>query len=123
MSTNIRITRASSNKATHPLAAMSDIEEEVLGRPIPKPARRTTGKAVAAEKSTNAASDSEEVKLNNDKRALIIAQIAALEKLMREDELQAENDAAHPPAKKRIVLVAKSPIKCANLHLLCQMQV
>jgi hypothetical protein len=116
MSTNTRITRAS-NKDTHP--GMPDIDEDVLGRPIPKP-RRTKAQiaednaATAEKKSVKA----EEVKLNNEKRALLIDQIASLEKEMLDDEQQADKDAARPPAKKRIILVAQSltSSKRTNTH-------
>lgn len=116
MSTNTRITRAA-NKSTHP--GMPDIDEEVLGRPIPKP-RRTkaeivAGNLAAAEKRSMKA---EETRSNNEKRTVLIARIATLEKNMRDDELQDEKEAAHPPAKKRIELVVKSPIKGMNTHSL-----
>ena len=106
MSTNTRITRAS-NKDTHP--GMPDIDEDVLGRPIPKPRRTKVqiaedNAATAEKKSVKA----EEVKSNNEKRALLIDRIATLEKEMLEDEQQANKDAARPPAKKRIILVAQS---------------
>jgi hypothetical protein len=114
MSTNTRMTRAS-NKDTHP--GMPDIDEVVLGRPIPKP-RRTKAQiaadnAAAADKKSAKA---EEVKLNNEKRAHLIGQIATLEKRMHEDEQQADKEAAHPPAKKRIVLNTQPLSKCTNTH-------
>lgn len=112
---NTRVTRAA-NKSTHP--GTPDIDDEVMGRPIPKP-RRTKAQiaadnvATAEKKSTKA----EESKLNNEKRALLIAQIATLEKKMDDEEQQANSEAAHPPAKKRIVVMVKSPTKCTNLYL------
>jgi hypothetical protein len=115
MSTNTRVT-CSSNKDTHPGAP--DIDEEVLSRPIPKPRRTkvqiTADNAAAAEKKSVKA---EEVKLNNKKRTKLIKQIATLENQMHDDEQQGEREAAHPPAKKRIVLVEQPPSKCMNTHL------
>jgi hypothetical protein len=109
MSANTRVTRAS-NKDTHP--GVPDIDEEVLGRSIPKPRRTKTqiaaDNAAAAEKLSAKA---EEAKLNNEKRAHLIERIATLEKEMRDDEKQAEKEAAHPPAKKRTVLVTKPSSK------------
>jgi hypothetical protein len=115
MSTNTRTTRAS-NKSTHP--GMPDIDEEVLGRPIPKP-RRTKAQiaadnVAAAEKKSAKA---EEVKLDNKKKAQLLARIATLEKKMEDDEQQAEREAAHPPANKRIVMTVKTPTKGTNTHL------
>jgi hypothetical protein len=117
MSANIRLTRPS-NKDTHP--GTPDVDEEVLNRPIPKP-RRTKAQiaadnATAAEKSSAKA---EEAKLNNEKKLRLIEQIATLEKKMHDDEKQAEKEAAHPPAKKRTVLVtmSKPPSICMNAHL------
>lgn len=115
MSINTHATHAS-NKDTHPV--MPDVDEEVLGRPVPKP-RRTKAQiaadnAAAAEKKSSKA---ELVKLNNEKRTQLIERIALLEKNMHNDEQQAKSEAAHPPAKKRIVFVAKSPSKCMNTHL------
>ena len=109
-----RITHAS-NKDTHPGAP--DIDEEVLGRPILKP-RRTKAQVAA---DNTAASEkklvkAEEVKSNNEKRAHLIKWIATLEKEMHDDEQQADKEAAHPPAKKQIVLVAHSLGKCTNTH-------
>ena len=116
MSDNIRITRAS-NKSTHP--GTPDIDEEVLSRPMPKP-RRTKAQiaadnaAAAKMKSTKA----EEVRLNEEKKALLMAQIAALEKQMGDDEKQDEIDAAHPPAKKMVFVVKSPTVKGMNAHLL-----
>jgi hypothetical protein len=44
-------------------------------------------------------------------------QIATLEKKMHDEEQQADREAAHPPAKKGIILVAH-PLsgKCTNTH-------
>jgi hypothetical protein len=74
MSANICVTRPS-NKDTHP--RRPDIDEAVLGRPIPKPRRTKTqiaaDNATAAEKSSAKA---EEAKLNNEKRVQLIEQIA-----------------------------------------------
>ena len=114
MSTNTRMTCAS-NKSTHP--GMPNIDEEVLGRPIPKP-RRTKAQIAAdniapAEKKSMKA---KEVRLNNKKKAQLLAHIATLEKKMQDDEQQAEREAAHPPANKRIVMTVKSP-KRMNTHL------
>lgn len=115
MSTNTRVTRAS-NKDTHP--GIPDCDEEVLSRPVPKP-RRTKAQiaadnAAAAEKKSLKA---EQARLNNEKRTRLEKQIADLEKKMDDDEQQAEREAVHPPAKKRIVFVAKSPGKRMNTHL------
>lgn len=117
MSTNLntqRITRPS-NKSTHP--GIPDVDEEVLSRPIPKP--RRTKAQIAADNVTAAEKKSEkieEAKLNNEKRTLLIAKIAKLEKAMDDDEKQADREAAHPPVKKT-VFVVKSPIKCMNIRL------
>jgi hypothetical protein len=105
MSTNTRVTRPA-NKNSHP--GKPDIDEEVLGRPVPRP-RRTKAEisadnATAAEKKSTKA---EEAKLNNEKRVLLMERIATLEKRMEIDEQQAEREAAHPPAKERTVLVAQ----------------
>jgi hypothetical protein len=118
MSANIRVTRPS-NKNRHP--GNPDVDEEALSRPIPKP-RRTKAQiaadnATAAEKSSTKA---EEVKLNNERRAQLVEQIATLEKKMCDEEEQAESEAAHPPAKKRTVLVMKPQdptSKRMNTHL------
>jgi hypothetical protein len=112
MSANTRTTRAS-NKDTHP--GMPDIDEEVLGRPIPKP--RRTKAQVAADNAATAEKKSakaEEAKVINEKRAQLLQRIATLEKKMHDDEQQADKDAAHPPEKKRILLVAQS--KRTNTH-------
>jgi hypothetical protein len=114
MSSSTRITRPS-NKDTHP--GMPDIDEEVLGRPKPKP-RRTKAQiaadnAAAIEKKSAMA---EEVKLNNEKKALLVAQIATLEKKMHDDEELANTEAAHPPAKKRMVNVAEPLSKSMDTH-------
>ena len=97
MSANTRVTCAS-NKDTHP--GVPDIDEEVLGRLILKPRRMKTqtaaDNAAAAEKSSEKA---EEAKLDNEKRAQLIARIATLEKKMCDDEMQAEKEAAHPPGQ------------------------
>jgi len=116
MSANTRVTRAS-NKDTHP--GMPDVDEDVLGRPVPKP--RRTKAQIVAENATAAEKKSakaEEVKSNNNKRAQLIERIATLEKEMRDDEQQAESEAAHPPAKKRTALVTKPPTgsKRMNTH-------
>lgn len=116
MSTNTRVTRPA-NKSTHP--GMPDIDDEVMERPIPKPKRTkaqiAADNVVAAEKK---AAKAEEVRLNNEKKALLVARIASLEKKMLDDEEQASIEAACPPAKKRILMkVTKSPIKCTNVHL------
>lgn len=113
--TNNRVTRAS-NKSTHP--GVPDIDDEVLGRPLPKP-RRTKAQiaadnVAAAEKKVTKA---EEARLNKEKRDKLLKQIATLEKEMNDEEKQAEREAAHPPAKKRMVLVAKYPAKGTNTHL------
>ena len=105
MSTNTRVTRPA-NKNTH--LGKPDIDEEVLGRPVPRP-RRTRAKisadnAIAAEKKSMKA---EEAKLNKEKRALLMERIATLEKKMEIDEQHAEREAAHPPAKERISLVTQ----------------
>jgi hypothetical protein len=116
MSTNSRVTRAS-NKDTHP--GMPDVDEEVLGRVIPKP--RRTKMQIAADNAATAEKKSakaQEAKLNNEKRALLVERIATLEKKMEDDEQQAEREAAHPPVKKSIVSVAKPPSKCTQTHLL-----
>jgi hypothetical protein len=55
--------------------------------------------------------------LNNEKRTQIIKQISTLENEMHDDEQQGEREAAHPPAKKRIVLVEQPPSKCMNTCL------
>ena len=98
MSANTCVTCAS-NKDTHP--GLPDIDEEILGRSIPKPRRTKTqiaaDNAAAAEKLSAKA---EEAKINNEKRAQLIEQITTLEKQMCDDEKQAEKEAAHPPAKK-----------------------
>lgn len=115
MSTNTRLTRPS-NKDTHP--GMPDIDDQVLSRPIPKPRRTKTqiaaDNAAAAEKSS---AKVEEVRLNNEKRAQLIEQIAVLEKRMGDDEKKDEREAARPPAKKRTVMVTKPPSKCIITHL------
>ena|ERR1700679_157736 len=115
MSTNTRVTRAS-NKDIHP--GIPDFDAEVMSRPIPK-LRRTKAQiaidnAATAEKKSSKA---EQEKLSNEKRTLLIEKIADLEKQMHDDEQRAEREAAHPPAKKRIVFVAKSPSKRMNTHL------
>lgn len=114
---NTRVTRAS-NKDSHP--GTPDIDDEVLVRPIPKP-RRTKAQiaadnAAAAEKKSAKA---EEVKLNSEIRAQLIEKIATLEKKMHDDEQQADSEAAHPPAKKMMVLPAVvQPLrKRMNTHL------
>jgi hypothetical protein len=97
---------------------MPDIDEEVLGRPIPKP-RRTKAQiaadnvAAAKKKSLKA----EEVKLNKEKKAELLASVAILEKRIEDDERQAEREAAHPPANTRIVMTVKPPTKRTNTHL------
>ena len=115
-STNSRVTRAA-NKSTHP--GIPDIDDEVMGRPQPK-ARRTKAQVaadsiVAAEKKLAKAA---EVKSNNEKRALLIARIASLEKEMQEDDQHAEREAARPPAKsnKRIIMMVKSLVTGTNIH-------
>jgi hypothetical protein len=114
-SANDRITRAA-NKSTHP--GMPDVDDEVMARPKPRP-RRTKAQiiedniAAAEMKSTKA----EQVKLSQENRAQLIAQIAILEKKMLDDDKQAESEAARPPAKKGIVMGAKFPTKCTNIHL------
>ena len=117
MSANTRVSRAS-NKDTHP--GVPDIDEEVLGRSIPKPRRTKTqiaaNNAATAEKLSLSAM-AEEAKINNEKRAQLIKWIATLEKQMCDDEKQAEKEAAHPPAKKghlsRNLLVNKThSFKC-----------
>ena len=78
MSTNTHITCAS-NKDTHP--GMPNIDEDILGRLIPKP--RRTKVQMAADNAATAEKKSmkaEEVKSNNERRALLIDQIATLEK-------------------------------------------
>ena len=97
MSTNTCVT-CPANKSTHP--GMPDIDDEVMERPIPKlkrtKAQIAADNVVAAEKK---ATKSEEVRLNNEKKALLIARIASLEKKMLDDEEQASIEAARPPAK------------------------
>ena len=108
MSANTRVTRPS-NKNTHP--GMPDIDEAVLGRQVPKP--RRTKAQIAADNATAAekkASKSEEAKLNNEKRAHLQKQIATLEKRMENDEQRAEREAANPPARKNIALIAQHTI-------------
>jgi hypothetical protein len=84
---------------------MPDFDNEVLNRPIPKP-RRTKAQiaadnaATAAKKSTKA----EEAKLNKEKRTWLIKNIATLENKMHNNEQQAKREAAHPPAKKMIMV-------------------
>ena len=115
MSANTRVTRAS-NKDTHP--GMPDIDQEVLSRPAPKPRRTKT--QIAADNATAAeklSAKAEEAKLNSEKRAQLIEEIAMLEKRMGDDEKKTEREAAHPPAKKRTVLILKPLSKCANTHL------
>lgn len=112
---NDRVTRAA-NKSTHP--GMPDIDDEVMSRPKPKP-RRTKAQIIAdnvtaAEKKFAKA---EEVKLSKENRAQLIAQIAILEKKMHDNEKKAESEAARPPAKKGMVMGAKFPTKCTNIHL------
>jgi hypothetical protein len=114
MSSSTRITRPS-NKDTHP--GMPDIDEEVLGRPKPKP--RRTKAQIAADNAAAIVKKSamaEEVKLNNEKKALLIAQIATLEKKMHDDEELANTEAAHAPAKKRMVNVAQPLSKGTDTH-------
>ena len=115
MSANTRVTRAS-NKDTHP--GMPDIDEEVLGRPKPKP-RRTKIQIAADNAATTQkkSAKAEELKLSNEKRALLMEQIATLEGKMHDDEQRAEREAAHPPVKKGLVLVTKPPSKRTNAHL------
>ena len=110
---NDRVTRAT-NKSTHP--GIPDIDDEVLDRPIPKP-RRTKAQVIAdnvaaAEKKTAKA---EQVKLSKENRAQLVAQIAILEKKMHDEEKKTENEAARPPAKKGVVMVAKFPTKCTHI--------
>ena len=110
---NDRVTRAT-NKSTHP--GIPDIDDEVLDRPIPKP-RRTKAQVIAdnvaaAEKKTAKA---EQVKLSKENRAQLVAQIAILEKKMHDEEKKTESEAAHPPAKKGVVMVAKFPTKCTHI--------
>jgi hypothetical protein len=116
MSGNTRVIRAS-NKDTHP--GRPDIDEEVMGRPIPKPRRTkaqiTADNEAATKKKTSKAA---EVKLNNERRAQLKEQIATLEKQMRDEEEQADKEAAHPPVKKMVLLVTKPPSsKGTNTHL------
>ena len=114
MSANIRMTRPS-NKNTHP--GTPDIDEEVLSRPIPKPKRTkvqiAADNAAAAEKK---AAKAEEAKLMNEKKTLLVGRIATLEKRMLDNEKQADREAARPPAKKKTVLLVRSPIKCMITH-------
>lgn len=111
---NDRITRPA-NKSSHP--GMPDVDDEVMGRPIPRP-RRTKAQitadniATAEKKSTKA----EQMKLSKENRDKLIAQIAILEKKMLDDEKQTKREAARPPAKKGIVMGAKVPTKCTNIY-------
>ena len=112
-SSNTCITRAA-NKSTHP--GIPDIDDEVMSRPPPKP-RRTKAQVAADNVATaeKKAAKAEEAKANNEKRAQLIAWIATLEKKMIDDEQLDESEAARP-AKKKIVMVVKSP-KGMNTHL------
>ena len=116
MSTNTHVTHPY-NKSTHP--GVPDIDEEVMSRPVLKP-RRTKAQiiadniAAAEKKSTK----SKETKINNEKKAHLVTQIAKLDKEMLDDEQQDNKEAACPqaPVKKRL-LMTKSPTKCMNLSL------
>ena len=108
------VTRAT-NKSSHP--GMPDIDDEVMGRPIQRP-RRTKAQITAdnigtAEKKSMKA---EQIKLSKENQDKLIAQIAILEKKMHDEEKQTEREAARPPAKKGIVMGAKVPTKCTNIH-------
>jgi hypothetical protein len=122
MATNTRITRAS-NKDTHP--GMPDIDEEVLGKPIPKP-RRTKAQIAADSAATSEknSAKAEEVKLNNERRTQLIEQIAILEKKMHDEEQQPDREAARPPEKEGIVsvvhpLLGKCTITHSFKHVIC----
>ena len=101
---------------THP--GMPDVDEDILNKVIPKPGRtkmQITADNVAAAKTKSA--KAKEAKLNNEKRALLVKQIATLEKKMHDNEQEAEKEAAHPPVKNSIVSTAKPPSKCMKTHL------
>jgi len=84
---------------------MPDFDDEVLSRPIPKP--RWTKAQIAADNAAAAVKKSmkaEEAKLNKEKRTWLIKGIATFENKMHNNEQQAEREAAHPSAKKMVMV-------------------